>query len=80
MNREPVDMTARWNASAGFVLSKMTWQGRSYAFESTGRHWEDEEGYHVLGMIRGGKVVELIFRLNPAGWVLVPPASSPMAA
>ena len=77
MNAEPVEVSARWEEAGRFTPLLMKWQGKAYSFTSTGRHWEDEEGWHVLCMIEGSQVVELIFRLNPAGWSLRRTASPP---
>jgi hypothetical protein len=77
MEIEPVQVTARWAPSGEFTPAHMTWQGKKYTFESIGRHWEDEGGWHILCMVAGGNVFELIFRLNPAGWWLRSHSSRP---
>ena len=73
---EPVEVTARWEPSGEFSPARMVWQGQAIAFDSTGRHWEDQEGWHILCMAPGGRSFELIFRLQPAGWWLRVPAPS----
>ncbi len=80
MNLEPVEVIARWDSAGAFIPSTMIWKGQTYSFTSTGRHWEDEEGWHILCMIEGSQVVELIFQLNPAGWSLRRTASAPTRA
>lgn len=80
MSLEPVEVTARWDPSAGFLPTSMVWHKKTYAFESTGRHWEDEQGLHVLCMAVGGRVYELVFRLQPAGWSMVKPTAAHLAA
>lgn len=74
MTFQPIQVTAHWEAAGWFSPRQFVWQGRVYSVESTGRQWEDEEGLHVLCMLSGGTVYELIFRLRPAGWWLLPPA------
>ncbi len=73
MPLEPVDVSAHWEQGGSFEPTHFTWQGKMYHVESTGRDWEDEEGFHILCMIPGGQVFELVFHLNPAGWLIRPP-------
>jgi nicotinamide-nucleotide amidase len=80
MALDPVTVTARWDASGRFIPSQFVWQGREYAVESTGRRWEDEAGLHVLCMVAGGQVFELVFHLQPAGWSLRAPMSGSQMA
>ncbi len=71
----PVQVTARWEPDGRFEPSQFVWLGQVYQVESTGRTWEDEGGFHVLCMVPGGHVFELIFHLQPAGWLVRPPVS-----
>ncbi len=79
MALEPVEVAARWKHEGRFEPSQFNWRGKMYHVESTGRVWEDEEGFHVLCMVSGEHVYELIFHLNPAGWLVRPPNSPSMA-
>lgn len=79
MALESVQVAARWKHDGKFEPSQFFWKGHMYRVESTGRDWEDADGFHILCMVEGGKVFELIFQLNPAGWRLKPP-SGPQAA
>jgi hypothetical protein len=73
MNYEPVQAAARWHSDGSFSPQQFSWNGRVYTVESTGRQWEDEQGLHVLCMVPGGAVYELVFQLDPAGWRLRAP-------
>jgi hypothetical protein len=42
--------------------------GISYMVESTGRRWQDGEGEHILVMIKGGKVFELVCASRGGMW------------
>lgn len=79
MSLEPVQVAAHWKRSGTFEPKQFYWRGSMYRVESTGREWEDEEGYHVLCMIPSGQVFELIFHLEPAGWLVRPPNIPSMA-
>jgi hypothetical protein len=72
---EPVEVSARWG-ERGFFPRHFVWRGQKFQVESTGRQWEDEEGLHVLCMVTGGAVFELVFRLQPAGWWVKPPVGA----
>ena len=76
---EPVQVKARWDG-AGFSPRHFIWKGQVFPVESTGRQWEDDEGVHVLCMVSGGAVFELVFRLRPAGWWVNPPINFTAAA
>ncbi len=75
---EAIEVTARWESGGQVSPLEFTWRGQAYRVESTGRRWKDEAGWHVLTMVPGGQVYELVF--DPAGfkWYLVrrvgPPA------
>jgi hypothetical protein len=77
MTLEPVEVIARWDPKGRFDPSQIVWKGRTYLVESTGRGWEDMDGLHVLCMLPGGQVVELVFQLNPARWMIRPPLAAP---
>jgi hypothetical protein len=72
MNLETVEVSARWDQNSKFEPIQFNWQGKLYQIESTGRDWEDDSGYHVLCMVFGGNIFELIFHLQPAGWWIRP--------
>lgn len=72
-------VTAQWDPDGGFRPRRFIWQGQTFQVESTGRQWEDEEGLHVLCMVPGGAVFDLVFHLQPAGWWLRPPSGATRA-
>lgn len=79
MHDDTVQVEARWTHSGSLEPRRFKWQGKMYSVESTGRQWEDAQGLHVLCMVPGGQVFELIFHLNPAGWLVRPPGGPSMA-
>lgn len=80
MQWERVEVSARWEPAGKFIPKQVTRQGQVMQVESTGRQWEAEDGWHVLCMVPGNQVYELVFRLNPAGWWLRPLADGPRLA
>ena len=79
MTQDEAQVSARWKHEGKFEPQQFSWNGHVYRVESIGRDWEDEAGWHVLCMVPGGQVFELVFHLNPAGWQVRPP-SGPMVA
>jgi PncC family amidohydrolase len=63
----PVDVRARTNAQGQTLPVSVTLDGIGYMVESTGRRWQDAEGEHILVMIKGGKIFELVCS-TPGRW------------
>jgi nicotinamide-nucleotide amidase len=80
MGYERVEVTAHWQRAGVLVPEKVYWQDKTYFIESTGRSWEDSDGIHILCMLPGGQVMELLFKLNPAGWFMKKQASTTQMA
>jgi nicotinamide-nucleotide amidase len=62
----PVDVQDRRNAQGQVQPVSLALDGISYRIESIGRRWQDSEGEHILVMIKGGKVFELV-HASPGG-------------
>ena len=67
---EPVEVTARWDVEGSITPLQFVWKGCIYQVESTGRQWGDAAGRHVLAMVPGGQVYELIFQPESLRWFL----------
>jgi hypothetical protein len=67
---EAIDVTARFDSQGNISPLSFTWQGQTYPVGSTGRRWEDAEGKHVLVMVPGEKVFELVFIPSVGRWYL----------
>lgn len=67
---EPVTVTARFDLQGKIIPLKLTWQGREYAVDSTGRRWQDDAGMHMLVMVVPEQVFELLFVPFEGRWYL----------
>jgi hypothetical protein len=67
---EAIEVTVRFDEQGKATPVQFSWRGQSYRVESTGRRWEDEKGQHVLVMIPGGRVFEMLFSSNDRRWYL----------
>ena len=56
----PVEVRARYNSQGQALPVSLALDGISYMVESIGRRWQDADGEHILVMIKGGKVFELV--------------------
>jgi hypothetical protein len=67
---EAIEVTARFDSQGKITPLRFTWEGQDFPIESTGRRWEDGEGQHILAMLPGDKVVELVFIPAVGRWFL----------
>lgn len=67
---EAIEVTAKFDTGGTITPLRFTWQGQEFIVDSIGRKWEDPEGLHILVMIAGGQVYELVFLLAEGRWHL----------
>lgn len=58
---EPIEVTALFDSHGEITPLSFKWQGRNYPIESAGRRWHDDEGHHILVMVAGEQIYELVF-------------------
>jgi hypothetical protein len=66
----PIQVTALFNANGEIRPENFHWQGINYPVVSTGRHWYDDRGYHILVMAPGEQVYELLFVPTEMLWYM----------
>lgn len=67
---ETIEVIARFTTDSRVVPLQIIWNGQLYPVESTGRRWEAEDGHHILTMLPGDRVVELLFVPGESRWYL----------
>lgn len=67
---EPIEVTAHFNQQGAITPLHFTWKGGRYRVESTGRHWQDDNGQHMLVMVASGQIYELTFRSDERRWYI----------
>jgi hypothetical protein len=77
---KPVQVTARFDPDGKATPLSFTWLGQTYPVNAIGRRWSDEEGQHILVMVPGEQVFELIFAPADARWYLRQPGKNQMVA
>jgi len=65
---EEVEVTARFGPQGKITPLNIKWKGRVHQVESTGRQWKDEDGWHILIMLAGERVFELVLTLGDGIW------------
>jgi len=66
----PIRVTAKFNPEGEINPENFSWQGIEYPVVSTGRHWHDEKGFHVLVMVPGDQIFELVFVPTELVWYM----------
>ena len=74
---EAIEVTAKIDESGKVYPLHFRWQGQNYPVLSTGRQWADPDGRHVLVMIPGERVFELLLHAADGIWYLQPPPEGP---
>jgi hypothetical protein len=77
---DPIEVTAHFDQQGKISLLQFTWNGSIYRVESTGRHWLDDEGQHLLAMVASGIIYELIYKKEDWRWYLKQVGPSRMVA
>jgi hypothetical protein len=67
---EPIEVTARFDPSGKIYPIGLRRGEQSHLITDVGRRWRDEGGLHILVMLDGGLVWELLFRLEDTCWYL----------
>ncbi|MGD9091650.1 MAG: hypothetical protein PVF74_02300 [Anaerolineales bacterium] len=69
---DAVDVTARFDSRGRAMPSSFKWYGVDYFVDSIGRRWVEEDGQHILVMVPGGRVFELLYKPVEGEWYLIP--------
>jgi hypothetical protein len=67
---QPVEVTVRFDREGMVTPLHFTWKDSQYLVESTGRRWEASDGKHMLVMVPGGRIFELVFTPSQGRWFL----------
>jgi hypothetical protein len=67
---EPIEVSARFDSRGKAFPLMFTWQEQTYQVDSLGRRWDDEQGQHILVMIPGGRVFELLYAPLEGHWYM----------
>jgi hypothetical protein len=66
----PINVSARFRMDGEIIPENFDWQGGTFPVVSTGRHWIDGKNYHILVMVPGDDVFELVFVPGEMQWYL----------
>ena len=70
---DPVEVTVKFDTRGGIKPQRFIWHDQEYPVLSTGRTWVDEDGHHILVMVPGHQVYELVFASAELRWYLKEP-------
>ena len=69
----PVEVTARFNPNGDITPVRFKWRDQDFPVLSTGRQWRDDRGLHILVMVPGDDVFELLYAAEDSRWYLSKP-------
>jgi len=67
---EPVEVLANFDLQGVVTPQRFTFHEVEYRVVSVGRRWIDEDGQHILVMVPGERVFELVFLPGSGTWSL----------
>ncbi len=67
---EPIEVTAHFDREGKITPLHFTWKDNPHRVESTGRHWSDDQGQHILVMLSSGKIYQLTFKIGEGRWYI----------
>jgi hypothetical protein len=67
---ESIEVIARLDSHGRSLPVSFTWNGQTFFVDSTGRSWQDALGQHILVMVPGGQVFELLYAPLEGCWYL----------
>jgi len=73
MGMEAILVTARLDPQGVIYPLQFTWGAASYSVIGVGRRWQDETGQHMLVMVPGDRVYELVYVPDERIWFLLQP-------
>jgi hypothetical protein len=76
---QSIEVSAVFSPEGKITPLRFRWRGGVHMVESTGRHWQEEDGCHILVMTAGGQMVELLFAPLESRWYLVRSGPDPWA-
>lgn len=66
-----VHVTARTNPTGKIIPLRISWQGKDLPILGIGRRWFSSDAEHLLVMVPGDRVIELLYR-HDQSWTLKP--------
>jgi hypothetical protein len=71
MTMEKINVTATFDTQGNIIPLSVQRYGQTLPVISTGRDWIDEEGHHILVMVRENVVTHLLFVSGDGLWYLI---------
>ncbi len=67
---ELMEVTARFSSDGKITPISFKHQSHLYQVDAVGRSWTDDKGHHILVLVPGERVFELVFAPQSGGWYL----------
>lgn len=67
----PTVVEARFDQDGGVRVESFAWRQRQLLVVAAGRTWLDDDGRHLLVMVAGDRIYELLLRRSDLSWRVV---------
>jgi hypothetical protein len=67
---EPVEVTARFDLQGEITPMNLVKDQKTIPVTGVGRRWSDSQGVHILVMVPGGQIFELLFAYAQNRWFM----------
>jgi hypothetical protein len=67
----PTAVDARFDQDGGVRVASFTWRQTQLLVVAAGRTWLDDDGRHLLVMVTGDRIYELVLRRSDLSWRVV---------
>jgi len=64
-----IEVTAHTNITGKVLPIFFLWEGRKTPILGIGRRWDAEDGEHILAMVPGDRVIELVHAPDQSWWL-----------
>jgi hypothetical protein len=75
---DPIEVTAHFSEEGIITVQHFAWNGSRYHVESAGRQWTDDDEQHMLVMVAGGQIYELVYKSSEMRWYITKPRTDRM--
>jgi hypothetical protein len=65
-----INVIAHFGSEGEITPLSFTWLGHEFLVESTGRSWKNEAGCHILVIVPGARIFELVLDPTNCRWHL----------
>lgn len=66
----PAAVDCVFDEKGSVMIRSVRWEGRQLQVTDTGRTWTDDSGRHIMVIVPGPRVFELLFKPDMTWWII----------